>query len=417
MAKFTLEDTIKTFSHHQALVVYWSCKDLSNENIAARFGYQKSWVVWQMSQVYFKLGLDRKDVSGRSLHWSERRRILREKVCPIIMRLTNDDPDWLERFPLIPPNVLEGSIVDLRPEIPVPPSEPIIPLSEPPPEPPPLPPDGQNPPSEPPPDFYPIELYNAWLAVLEDDERGDEPPLPVLPPIYAHPPGERGPIWGRLIPLGLAVLLGCLAVGALAYWLGRNGAFVPATETSMPTIQLTSTIEPSATIQLTITETSFPTDTLAPTLTFTPPATLTPIPTNTVPPIGLTEGAVLQDDRVTLELTDVVFNIGYDRLGNRRAPVAFIFDFTNRSGETIVVQFDSSNFVIEDNTGRTAECWFYDISGAVDSWTSNLDDQETLKIETRCGDGNVPPDVTMYTLTVHPFTSLPESTWVANVPR
>src|SRR5687768_3465759 len=130
MAKFTLEDTVKTFTYHQALVVYWFCKDLSNENIAARFGYQKSWVVWQMSFVYFKLGLDRKDASGKELHWSKRRKILREKVCPIMERLTNDDPELLERFPLIEPNVLAGSILDLRPDIPVPPSEPVVALPE-----------------------------------------------------------------------------------------------------------------------------------------------------------------------------------------------------------------------------------------------------------------------------------------------
>src|SRR5688572_10628770 len=150
MAKFTLEDTVKTFTSHQATVVYWFCKGLSNEDIADRYGYQKSWVVWQMSFVYFKLGLDRKDANGRSLHWSERRSIIREKICPIITKLTNDDPELLERFPLISPNILEGSILDLRPEIPVPPSEPFIPPPESPSGPPQLPQPGEIPPSDPP---------------------------------------------------------------------------------------------------------------------------------------------------------------------------------------------------------------------------------------------------------------------------
>lgn len=282
MATFSLEDTVKTFTYHQALVVYWFGKELSNENIAARYGYTKSWVVWQMSQVYFKLGLDRKDASGRSLHWSERRRILKEKVCPIIERLINDDPDLLDRFPLISPNVLEGSIVDLRPEIPVPPSGPLIPLPDLPPEPPSVPPDDQIPPPVPPPDFYPIELYNAWLAVLEDGKHDDPPLSP--PPIVVRAPERRGIMWGRLLGLGLVVLLGCVAVGALAYWLGRNDVFAPATETSMTTIEtsipttpLTTTIEPSATIQLT--------DTLSPPPTNTPPPTenLTPSAVPTIP--------------------------------------------------------------------------------------------------------------------------------------
>lgn len=277
MATFSLEDTVKTFTYHQALVVYWSCKGLSYENIAARYGYKKSWVVWQMSFVYFKLGLNRKDASGRSLHWNERRRVIREKICPIITRLTNDDPDLLERFPLIPPNVLEGSIVDLRPEIPVPPSGPLIPLPEPLPEPPPLPPDDQVPPPEPPPDFYPIELYNAWLAVVEDGKHPDPPPPP--PPIIVRPPERRGVMWGRLLGLGFVALLGCVAVGVLAYFLGRNNAFIPATETSIPTIetllptpQPSASIEPSATIQLTETQAPSPTETPLPTDTLTPSA-------------------------------------------------------------------------------------------------------------------------------------------------
>jgi len=417
MAKFTLEDTIKTFSHHQALVVYWFCKGLSNENIAARFGYQKSWVVWQMSFVYFKLGLDRKDESGRSLHWNERRRIIREKVCPILVRLTNDDPELLERFPLIPPNVLEESIVDLRPEIPVPPSDRPIPLPEPPPEPPSLPPDGQIPPPEPPSDFYPIELYNAWLLVLEDDAHdpnGD--PLPPPPPPILIVPERRGPLWGRLLGLGLAVLLGCIAVGALAYWLGtrRNApAPTPILPTETQEILTTETLAQTATV----TVTSFPTETLAPTLTLTPEATLTPIPTDTKSPIGLVKGDELSDNRVTLKLTDIQYNQKYDRIGAKVAPISFFFDFTNHSGETIVLQFDSSDFHSVDNTGYEADCWFYHISGAGEKVNEPLNNGDTREIVARCGLGNINPNVTTVTLTIHPFSSLPESTWIAEVPH
>src|SRR5215216_7134390 len=131
MAKFTLEDTIRTFNYSQAAVIYWYCQGFSNADIASMLGYEISWVIWVISQVYYKLGLDRPDADGRKLHWTERRRILREKVCPIIKRLTKDNPDFLESFPLISPNVLEGNILDLRPEIPIPPSEPHTPLPEP----------------------------------------------------------------------------------------------------------------------------------------------------------------------------------------------------------------------------------------------------------------------------------------------
>jgi len=420
MAKFSLEDTIKTFTHHQALVVYWFCKGLSNENIAARFGYQKSWVVWQMSFVYFKLGLDRKDEVGKSLHWNERRRIIRERVCPILMRLTNDDPDLLERFPLIPPNVLEGSIVDLRPEIPLPPSDQTIPLPEPPPPPPRLPAANQVPPPDPPPDFYPMELYNAWLLVLEDDTH-DPDPDPVSnppPPVYIVPE-RRGPRWGRLLLLGLGVLLGCMAVGALAYWLGRNGGFVPATQTPMPTIQPALTITNALSPTVQITETPLSANTLTSTLTITPTETYTPMPTNTVPPVNLTKGAVLQDISVTLKFKDFKYEQGRTRTGQRPpAPILFEFDFTNHSGDTILLQLGQDKFRAEDNLGNQLTCEFWNnVTEAVETIQQPLENEKTFNLGVFCGEGKIPAGVTTYTLYVTGFSSLPDSTWIAKVVR
>jgi hypothetical protein len=412
MAKFTLEDTIKTFNYSQAAVIYWYCQGFSNADIASMLGYEISWVIWVMSQVYYKLGLDRADAGGRKLHWTERRRILREKVCPIIKRLTKDNPDFLESFPLIPPNVLEGNILDLRPEIPVPPSEPFIPLPEPPSEPPSLPPDGQIPPPEPPPDFYPVELYNAWLLVLEDDAHdpnGD--PLP--PPPILIVPERHGPRWGRLLGLGLGVLLGCMAVG---YWLGtqRNTPTpTPILASATSEILATETLAETATITLT----APPTETLAPTLTLTPEATLTPIPTDTKSPLGLGVGDELQDERVTLRLTKVEYNQKYDRIGAKVAPISFFFNFTNHSGETIVLQFESTDFQIVDNTGSEADCWFYHISGAGTQVNEPLNNGASREIVARCGLEQLNPAVTTFTLAVHPFSSLPESTWIVPVAR
>jgi hypothetical protein len=414
MAKFTLEDTIKTFTTHQAIVVYWFCKGLSNQDIADMYGYEPSWVVWQFSMVYFKLGLDRKQANGRKLHWTERRRVLREKVCPIMDRLTNDDPDFLERFPLIAPNVLEGSILDLRPDIPVPPSEPYIPPPEPPSDPPPLPPADQNPPSDPPPDFYPIELYNAWLAVLEDDKHGDAPPSP--PPVIVRPPERRGIVWSRIIVLGLTVLLGCIAVGALAYWFGiqrGSPSPTPILASSTQAVPVTETFTDTTTIRLTVP----PAETLAPTLTSAPTPTITPVPTDTKSPLDLRVGDVLEDARVTLRLTKVGYNEGYDRIGARRAPISYYFDFTNHSGDTIVLQFDQYDFVNEDDTGGTANCWFFHISGAGPAVNEPLANGATRQIIARCGDGQLNPAVNVFTLTVHPFSSLPESKWKVEIPR
>ena len=54
---------------------------------------------------------------------------------------------------------------------------------------------------------------------------------------------------------------------------------------------------------------------------------------------------------------------------------------------------------------------------AFDAWNSNLTDNATVLITARCGLGRLPEDVTTHELTIHPFTSLPESTWVVDVPR
>jgi hypothetical protein len=228
-----------------------------------------------------------------------------------------------------------------------------------------------------------------------------------------------------LFILGLFCIAG-IVLGAplLGSFIGQDTTVPTDTQTSELLGQVTSTPEDPPTVILTDTQVVLPTETLAPTLTFTPTltaaptATITPIPTNTKPPIGLGVGDELRDDRVTLRLTEVRYNEGYDRVGQRVAPISYFFEYTNHSGETLVVQFDTSNFVIEDNKGRTAECWFFlSPFTAFEEWLSNLNDNDTVLITARCGLGQLPEDVTSYELTIDPFTSLPESTWVVEVSR
>jgi len=395
----SLEDRLKTLDYHQGIVLYWTCKGLKYEDIAERYKYTKAWCVWQMSFVYRTLGLDQKDPrTGHSLHWNQRREIIKDEVCPAFMQLIDNDLKNIERFPLIP----KGVVGDPPSETPIPPPE--------------LPqlPSGQIPdPTSPPPEgFYPLELYNAWLMVLEDEKKDPIGEI-VDPPIILEPRRD----WRRiLIITSVFACLGCLVVGVGAYFIGRGG-FVNAIGTPVPTIQLTSTSTPSPTVQLTDTQTALPADTLTPTLTLTPTATLTPIPTNTKSPIGLVKGDELQDNRVTLKLTDIQYNQKYDRIGAKVAPISFFFDFTNHSGETIVLQFESSDFHSVDDTGYEADCWFYHISGAIEKVNEPLNNGDTREIVARCGLGNLNPNVTTVTLTIHPFSSLPESTWIAEVPH
>jgi DNA-binding CsgD family transcriptional regulator len=235
---------------------------------------------------------------------------------------------------------------------------------------------------------------------------------------------ERRIAWPLIaIPL---VILGLLCMAGIAFGIPFLGNIISpdttptsaaATQTSVPLIQATSTREPSPTVQLTDTAILLPTETLTPTATRTPTSTLTLMPTITKSPIGLVKGDELQDNRVTLKLTDIQYNQKYDRIGAKVAPISFFFDFTNHSGETIVLQFDSSDFQSIDNTGYEADCWFYHISGAGEKVNEPLNNGDTREIVARCGLGNLNPNVTTVTLTIHPFSSLPESTWIAEVPH
>ena len=285
------------------------------------------------------------------------------------------------------------------------------------------------------------EAFREKIEALREPKEPVEPPLGPKVPLAATPSSSnptkpngntektsdvssRTRIAWPLIAIPL-VILGLLCIAGLIFGGSLLGNFLnrtqapPASETSVPLVEDTSAVQPSPTVQLTDTAILLPTETIAPTSTFTPTSTLTltVLPTNTKPPIGLVKGDELSDNRVTLKLTDIQYNQKYDRIGAKVAPISFFFDFTNHSGETIVLQFDSGDFQAVDNTGYEADCWFYHISGAGENVNEPLNNGDTREIVARCGLGNLNPNVTTVTLTVHPFTSLPESTWVATIPR
>ena len=231
---------------------------------------------------------------------------------------------------------------------------------------------------------------------------------------------RRVPRWPLVAILILTVCLLSIA-GIMFAWRFIQARNTPVPTQTLPTspatTQFTSTSEPSSTVEIIATQTALPVNTVTSTLTLTPTSTLTPIPTDTKSPIGLVKGDELSDSRVTLKLTDIQYNQKYDRLGAKVAPISFFFDFTNHSGETIVLQIDSSDFHSVDDTGYEADCWFYHISGAGQQINEPLNNGDTREIVARCGLGNINPNVTTVTLTIHPFTSLPESTWIAQIPH
>jgi hypothetical protein len=127
----------------------------------------------------------------------------------------------------------------------------------------------------------------------------------------------------------------------------------------------------------------------------------------------------LSDNRVTLKFREIRYEQGRTRVGQRPpAPIVFVFDFTNHSGETILLQLGQDKFRAEDNLGNKLTCEFWNgVTEAVETIQRPLENEQTFEISVFCGEGKVPPDVTTYTLYVTGFSSLPDSTWIAKVVR
>ena len=238
---------------------------------------------------------------------------------------------------------------------------------------------------------------------------------------------QRPRIPWPVIAIPLLILgLGCIAVlvfggSFLATVFRRTPAPTTVSETPAPQIENTSTPQPAftPTVQMTDTAILLPTDTLTLTLTFTPTTTLTPIPTDTKSPIGLVKGDELSDNRVTLKFQEIKFEQGRTRTGQRPpAPIVFVFDFTNHSGDTILLQIGQDKFRAEDNLGNELTCEFWNgVTEAVETIQQPLENGKTFDLGVFCGEGKIPPGVTTYTLYVTNFSSLPDSTWIAKVIR
>jgi hypothetical protein len=347
-----IENDLKELDITQISILYWRAKKLPDKEIGKKFDKGEDWVEARMGEIYKELGFDPK------MHARQKKKILEQDYFPLVLLLTNDDPDTLLDWPLQAKKDVD-----------------------------------QNRPKSTPPTRKPSKTVDQ--------------PRPNSRSIWTW-------LWIPIVLLLLGALFG-------AFWLGRNNASQPPQPTAVTAtfdsnqVDLTqSSVAPLLTDTAQVTDA--PTDTLTPTLTSTPPATFTPIPTDTRSPFGLVKGDELSDNRVTMKLTDIQYNQKYDGIGAKVAPISFFFDFRNHSGETIVLRIESGDFHSVDNTGYEADCWFYHISGAGQQINEPLENGATRQIVARCGLGNLNPDVTTVTLTVHPFTSLTESTWVVEIP-
>ncbi len=364
MSNQSIVEKLRILTFNEVTVLYWKCQGLKYEQIKLRVDYGVDWVQLQMSNVYAKLGF------SKEMHWSKRVEILEKEVCPALNKILEGNPPKLDEWP---PDIE-------KPEI--------------------------NP------ETYPLVLY--------DEIRPEEPEEPTDIDKYRHAPitviSRPRTNW-RLV-LALIVLTGIICM-ALGFLLGQRNIQIPFLVSVTSTITDTPTLTPTFTPTETFTPTLTPAFTLNPTKTLTPSPTLTLTPTETKSPLGLNKGDELSDSRVTLMLKEIKYEQGRSRIGNKPlAPIIFSFDFTNHSGETIILQIGSDKFRVEDNLGNQLTCDFWNgVVETTETIQQPLGNEGTFGIGAFCGEGKIPPGVTTYTLYVTNFSSLPDSTWIAEVQR
>lgn len=80
----SIADQIKRLTKNEITVLAYKCKGLKYEQIKDRTGYSLGWVQLQMIGVYTKLGF------SKEMHWTKRRDILENEVCPLIPKNLDD---------------------------------------------------------------------------------------------------------------------------------------------------------------------------------------------------------------------------------------------------------------------------------------------------------------------------------------
>lgn len=366
MPDVSIEDVLRSLTFNEVTVLYWKCRDLKYEEIKIKLNYSVDWVTLQMSHVYQKLGFN------KEMHWTKRKEILDREVCPTLSKILENKPPKPEEWP----------------------------------------PDIEEPVANP--ETYALVLYDEKS---EEEEKKGEIEKVIPTPIVAIP--QRPQRRGRLLFLALIVIVGCIGIGIIGYILGQRNN--PFSFLVSATLAATETSTPMPTGNPTNTPTLIPSSTFtpAPTSTLTPTPTLSPTPTETKSPLGLAVGDELSDNRVTLKLNEIKYEQGRTRVGHKPlAPIIFGFVFTNHSGETILLQIGPDKFRAEDNLGNQLTCDFWNgVVETTETIQQPLENEKTFGIGAFCGEGKIPPGVTTYTLYVTSFSSLPDSTWIAELPR
>jgi len=247
----SIAENLKTLTKNEITVLSYKCKGLKYEQIKKRTGFSLGWVQLQMVGVYTKLGF------SKDMHWSKRRDILENEVCPLIPKNLDD---W-EPIKTFRKKITDEVIQETREDSGV--AEPVEEITE--------EPLVEATETDADPEMMALVLYDE--AKLQEADLEDTKPrkvVPASPPVIVIP--SKPPIikrFGALIRLVLLILVLCI-VGSFAYYLGRG-----STSPTQPVV-ITATFPPAAN----------PSDTALPIASeaFTPTITLAPIPTFTAMP-------------------------------------------------------------------------------------------------------------------------------------
>ncbi len=240
----------------------------------------------------------------------------------------------------------------------------------------------------------------------------------------AEDSGRRNLWIGIIIGVGVIIgVCGCIAYYQLSPFI-RSIANIfsapvapieePAPVEVLPTLTPTDTSLPTFTSTVTSTPTATETPTITLTPTLTPTLTFTPTITNTLPPTPFPEllrlGDKASDGRVSFQLLNL-------NCKPFRAAVAFRFEFANLSGEDIFLLMNQDHVSAFDNTDRNLKC-IYSVPEGTEEFSRQVNPGMKYQFTIICGQGQQTQATTeWYKLELGKFTSLPEMTWEAVIPR
>ena len=185
--------------------------------------------------------------------------------------------------------------------------------------------------------------------------------------------------------------------------------------------EATVVVEVSVTAAPVVEPTQLPSPTLEPSPTTIPSATPlpTPTPTQTPFPTEFVLGETATDNRVLLELEDIIYDPVSRGVGSWPFIVKYQFRFKNVSNEDIFLQINRSHASLTDNLGDTHECYLsVGTLGPTGEISRQIKPDNGLQMNVWCGpDRKINTNMEWFRLTIEEFTSIPETTWLAEIPR